>query len=211
MPRKNSPDPDALPPPRTARQRRARPSVPDDIVDIPDDLVIPEREPIPFRSDRLELIEQTMANRLKGKPLYPYPPELMEAHKPFWLELVNSFEEGFFHPADVPILKLYCRCAHDIERCNQLIEEEGDVVWGSKGPMVNPRVKVRSASEAVLLNLTTKLRAQPASRGNSTEFQRGDQKAANKRQGDATIEEDEDLLLGNAERRGGSHGDRTLN
>lgn len=209
MPRKSSnPDALALPPPRTARARRARPSVPDDLDEIDDFPEVEDREPIPFRSNRLEVVEQTMAKRIKGKPLYPYPAELPEAHKPFWLELVNSFEDGFFHPADVPILKLYCRCAHDIERCNQLIEEEGDVIWGAKGPMVNPRVKVRSASEAVLLNLTTKLRAQPASRGNSTEFQRNDAKAANRRHGDQVIDEDEELLLGAAERRGQAH---TLN
>jgi phage terminase small subunit len=180
--------------------------VPDDLDEIDD--FPEERELIPFASEKQATMDKAIAGRMKGKPNYPYPVEMKEHFRPYWLELVNSFEEGFFHPADVPILKLYCRCAHDIERCNQLIEEEGDVIMGSKGPMVNPRVKVRSAAEAVLLNLTTKLRAQPASRGNSTEFQRNDAKAANRRHGDQVIDEDEELLLGAAERRGQAH---TLN
>lgn len=210
MSRKNSPDPDdaELPAPRTARQRRAAPvpAVPDDLMDEVQD--IPEtRDLIPYSSERQGEFDAMVAARVaetQKAPLYPIPPELAPEYRPYWIELVNSFEKGFFHPVDIPLMRLWCRAAHDIDRCNQLIREEGDIVWGAKGPMMNPRVKVRGIAEAVLFNLSTKLRAQPASRGNSTEFQRNDGKAATTRQANQTIEADEDLLMG-AQQRGQSH------
>ena len=179
------PAPTAKAPP-VKRARRAEPDLPaprsrhraapaldlDDDTD-PLDEVQPA-DPIPFTSDAVHAVEQMMAQRV-GKHFQfdpqNYPVELPKAHRVYWTELVMSVGSDHFTMGDIVAMKLYCRCAHDIDRCNQMIEQEGDVVHGGRGPIVNPRVKVRQASEATLMTILTKFRNQPASRANSENFQ----------------------------------------
>lgn len=201
---------DELPEPRSRRRARPAPAEID-----PLDEEMPEREPIPFTNDEVTRVEQIMKNRLKKAPVFPFPPELREEHKPYWTELVNSFPHDHFTMGDVVAMKLYCRCAHDIDRCNELIVSEGDVIHGPRGPMVNPRVKVRSTSETVLMSILTKFRNQPASRANSENFQTRQGKKNAEQAADDMVEGDEDDLLGGRaaamEKRAMSRGDSYVN
>lgn len=103
-----------------------------------------------------------------GAPVFPCPPELPEAHRPYWSELVNSRPHDYFNRGDIPLLKLYCRAAYDIDLLDRQIEAEGCVIPNARGnPVVNPKVVVRSIAESRLMTLSVKLRAQPASRYDS--------------------------------------------
>jgi phage terminase small subunit len=144
----------------------------------------------------LELEAQLKA-RVSNTPVFPFPPELRDALKPYWLELVNSFPADHFQVSDVPLMKLYCRCAYDIERTSLLIEEEGEVVIGGRGaPMVNPRVKVRGDAQNNLLALATKFRNQPASRTNTENFGNRQGKASKANRAAKAVEEGDGLLAG---------------
>jgi phage terminase small subunit len=136
-----------------------------------------EMEGIPQHNRRTMELEAQMQARLKGEPVFPYPPELAANLKPYWLELVNSFPSDHFQVSDITSMKMYCQCAYDIERQNLMIEEEGEVVMGARGPMVNPRCKVRDNNRATLMALTTKFRNQPASRTNTGNFKNRQEKA----------------------------------
>lgn len=192
-------DIDSMPAPRS-RRRAANPRLPvmDMDGDDPLDDGRDEREPIPFTNDEVTRIEQLMAKRIGAKFWEPttYPEELPESHQVYWQELVSSFPADHFTRGDIVAMKLYCRCAHDIDRCNRMIEQEGDVVNGPRGPIVNPRVKVRQGSEATLLNILTKFRNQPASRANSENFQQRQGKKTASDHADHVVESDEDDLLG---------------
>lgn len=182
-----------LPPARSRRRAQV-----DD--DGGDPLDTGDDEPIPFTSPRVEALEKIMQARSKGKPLFPYPLEMPEIHRPYWLELVNSFPTNHFTAGDIPLMKLYVRCAHDVDRCNKLIEDEGDVIMGPKGPTVNPRVRVRAVSEGHLMTLATKFRAQPASRQNTDNFQVDAGKAQVTARAGQVVDEDEDGLLAGGSR-----------
>lgn len=200
---------DELPEPRSRRRARPAPAELD-----PLDEEMPEREPIPFTNDEVTRVEQIMKRRLTKAPVFPHPEELSDKLKPYWTELVNSFPDDHFTAGDIVAMKLYCRCAHDIERCNALIEQEGDVIHGPRGPMVNPRVKVRSVSETVLLGILTKFRNQPASRANSENFQTRQGKKNAEQAADDLVESDDDGLLGgraSMEKRAMSRGDSYVN
>lgn len=178
-----------MPPPRGRSRRTSA----DD--DGGDPLSMPEQESIPFTNDKVRQVEIHMAARAKGTPVFPYPAELNQEHKAYWLELVNSFPKGYFTAADIPTLKIYCRAAHDVDRCNKLIEEEGDVIMGGKGPTINPRVRVRKVSEDLIMTIATKFRAQPASRENTTNNKRNQAKHATAQNAAQTVDNDEDGLL----------------
>ena len=138
-----------------------------------------------------------------GKPIFPFPPELPEKHKPYWTELVNSRPHDYFNRGDIPLLKLYARVAHDIDILDREIEENGDVINNARGnPVVNPKVLVRSIAETRLMALATKLRSQPASRYDSVNDKAQSEKVKKaKRAADAIMDEqgdgdDGDLLAG---------------
>lgn len=179
-----------MPPPRPRAGRRNA----DD--DGGDPLDMPEPDPIPFTSDKVRDKEKLVAGRIKGKPSMPWPEELNPEHRPYWTELVNSFPKDYFTPGDIPTMKIYCRAAHDVDRCNVLIEDEGDVIMGPKGPTINPRVRVRKVSEDLIMTITTKFRNQPSARENSANGQRTMKNHATAEAGRKTAEEDEDDLLG---------------
>lgn len=178
-----------MPPPRGRNRRTAA----DD--DGGDPLDMPEQDPIPFTNEKVKQVERHMAARSKGTPLFPYPAELNDEHRAYWLELVNSFPKGYFTSADIPTLKIYCRAAHDVDRLNKMIEEEGDVIMGGKGPTINPRVRIRKISEDLIMTITTKFRAQPASRDNTTNNKRNQAKHATQQNAAQTVQDDEDGLL----------------
>lgn len=156
----------------------------------------PEMEGLPQQNRRTRELEAQMLARLSGKPLFPYPEELAEKLKPQWLRLVNSFPQDHFQISDIPLMLVYVQCAHDIERMNIMIDEEGEVVIGGRGQaIVNPRCKVRDARIASMLALATKFRNQPASRVNTENFSNRQQKAGHAARGaQAAAEDDDDLL-----------------
>lgn len=155
----------------------------------------PEMDGLPQDSQRsLELAAQMQA-RLSNEPIFPYPPELSNDLKPYWVELVNSFPLNHFQVSDITMMKMYCQCAYDIERQNVMIASEGEVVLGARAAIVNPRVKVRESNRATLLALATKFRNQPASRMNTDNFKRKRQRAQDAAQGAEAVTGDEDGLL----------------
>lgn len=165
-----------------------------------------EMDGLPQTNRRTLELEAQMRARLTKAPIFPYPDELREVLKPYWLELVNSFPKDHFQISDIPLMKIYCRCAWDIERCSLMIEEEGEVVIGGRGaPMVNPRVKVRGDAQNNLLSIATKFRNQPASRVNTENF--GGRQAKAKQAGKAAeaVEQGDGLLAGGGGRRTGMH------
>lgn len=142
--------------------------------------------------------ELTAALRAKmtGQPVFPYPAELSEEHKPYWVEVVNSKPHDYFNAGDIHLLKLYCRVAADIDRLDREIAEEGSVILNARdNPIVNPRIVVRSLAETRLLSLSTKLRLQPSSRYSSDQDrnQAGKKRAADR--GARTMDDDDDDLL----------------
>lgn len=142
----------------------------------------------------LELSTQMRA-RTKGTPVFPYPPELKEILKPFWLELVNSFPKEHFQQSDVPMMKIYCQCAYDVERQTLLIEEEGEVVMGARAPIVNPRCKVRESNRMTMMTISTKFRNQPASRMGTDNHRRKVLRVADAANSASAVLNDEDGLL----------------
>lgn len=154
-----------------------------------------EMDGIPQQNRRTLELEAQMLARMAGEPVFPYPPELKEKLRPQWLRLVNSFPQDHFKISDIPLMLVYVQCAYDIERMNILIDEEGEVVLGGRGPIVNPRCKVRDARIASLMGLATKFRNQPASRVNSENFGNRQRKADAAARGAAAATEDEDDLL----------------
>lgn len=208
MPAPKSRRSSGVPAPEKPRRapRRPPPKLPafvDDDDDPLDDGRPEPVEPIPFTNDEVRRIEQLMEARITAKVFKPteYPAELPASHRVYWTELVSSFPKDHFTRGDIVAMKLYCRCAHDIDRCNSMIETEGDVIHGGRGPAVNPRVKVRQASEATLMNILTKFRNQPASRANSENFQQRQGKKNAADNAEALVEGDEDDLLGGRDGR----------
>lgn len=150
-----------------------------------------------------------IVSRDPGTPRYPFPVGLPEEHRKYWVEIVNSKPIDYFNDGDIPLLKLYCRVAYDIERHDAMLQTEGEVIYNTKGNLVvNPRVLVRSIAETRLLSLSTKLRAQPAARINSendkkaSEKQKGARRAVEAMSGSIDADDGEPLLAG---------GRRTLN
>lgn len=155
----------------------------------------PEMDGFQQGNRKTEELQRQLAARSTDQPVFPYPPELPAPHRPYWLELVNSFPADHFQRSDIPLMKMYCRCAADIERQTLMIETEGEVVMGGRGPMVNPRVKVRTDAQNMLLSITTKFRNQPASRVNTENFKNRQGKAQTAGEAAQAIGDDEDGLL----------------
>lgn len=110
-------------------------------------------------------LEAALEKRRNGEPVFAYPVGMPEQHKPYWLELVNSKPHDYFNNGDLPLMKLYCRAAYDVERLDRMIEVQGDVYFTAKGARgMNPLIQARAIAETRLLSLATKFRAQPASR-----------------------------------------------
>ncbi len=179
--------------------RKEKPEDIDEAIDAddPDVLREPAMEVVPNREKtnrRVAELKKAVAARA-GKPIVPYPPELAEEYKPYWCELVNSFPKDHFNKSDTTLLKMWCRTAHDVDRLTLAIAEEGEVVLGGRGPVLNPRIKARNVAENLLMTLSTKFRAQPASRTNSTNHKNRQGKADSAAVGAASIDEDEDGLL----------------
>lgn len=171
-----------------------------------------EREAAAEASRRLSVekrkqaeLEAAIEKRRNGEPVFPYPVGLPEHHKPYWLELVNSKPHDYFNNGDLPLLKLYCRAAYDVERLDRMIEAQGDVYFTSKGARgMNPLIAARAIAETRLLSLATKFRAQPASRLDTDTDKKQQRK---KDRADATadhLDEDEEGLLAGGKERGGA-------
>jgi P27 family predicted phage terminase small subunit len=99
------------------------------------------------------------------KPIYPFPPDLPEHHKKIWTDIVNTKTSDYWTRGDEVLLRMYCRNAADVDRLNDEIELEGEVLYNGKGnPVVNPKLVIRGFAEARLMTLASKLRMQPSSR-----------------------------------------------
>jgi P27 family predicted phage terminase small subunit len=137
-----------------------------------------------------------LAEAIGTKPVFPYPYDLDDKFKDIWRDTVNTKTGDYWSLGDVPLLKMYCRMAHDIHRLSEEIEAEGEVIINANGnPVVNPRIVIRGYAEAKFMSLCTKLRLQPSSRmdtkGEDNQLKR---KVKAKRAADV-IEADEDELL----------------
>lgn len=158
----------------------------DELVDAIDDLEDDDGEESPRQTKRLSTGDRQSAElkaalqlKANGLPVFPFPPELKEEYKPYWTELVNSKPFDYFNKGDIPLLKLYCRAAADIDRLDEEISTEGCVIANARGnPVVNPKVVVRSIAESRLMGLSVKLRAQPASRYDSANDRKQTEKTA---------------------------------
>lgn len=182
-----------------AKKTTRRAADPDEIVDgtefdDDEDDAPPERTTkrmAPGDRQSAELAAALQAKR-SGEPVFAYPPELKDAHKPYWAELVNSKPHDYFNRGDIPLLKLYCRAAADIDRLDEEIAEEGSVIPNARGnPVVNPKVIVRSIAEGRLMSLSTKLRAQPASRYDSENDRKQSAKKAKADSSARALDEDD--------------------
>ena len=180
-----------------ATRRRNSELPPPSAPDLDDLDGVPDRpDPVGRQTNRkTDELQSQMAARNSGKPIFPYPPELDAKYRPYWLELVNSFPKDHFQVSDITLMKMYCRAAYDVERITLLIEEEGEVVMGGRGPTVNPRVKVRTDAQSTMFVLATKFRNQPASRVNSENFQNRQGKTVKAGNAAQAVEDDDDGLL----------------
>lgn len=189
--------------PAAKRRAKAKPPV-EDLDDDVDDLDDDDEEGPPARAtrrmspgDRQQAeLAAALKYKMNGQPVFPFPQELKEEHRPYWTEVVNSKAHDYFNLGDIHLLKLYCRVAADIDRLDREIADEGSVVFNARGnPIVNPRVVVRSLAETRLLSLSTKLRLQPSSRYDSeNDRKQGDKK----KRADAaarTMDDDDDDLI----------------
>lgn len=167
-------------------------------IDLPEDMDdTPEVTPPPRTNRKAQELEAALASRMTGKPLFPYPPELDPRYRPYWLELVNSYPVGYFELSDIPLIRMYCQKAYDIERLTKLIEEHGEVTLTSRGYAIHPYVKARSVAEATFMTITTKLRNQPASRVSSDFDKKTRARGASARRGAGQVDESDGLLAGN--------------
>lgn len=138
-------------------------------------------------------LEAALKLKQNGLPVFPFPPELKDHHKPYWTELVNSKPHDYFNRGDIPLLKLYCRAAADIDRLDEEIEREGSVILNARdNPVVNPRVVVRSIAETRLMALAVKLRAQPAARYDSENDRKQTEKTKRASQAADSLEKSHD-------------------
>lgn len=190
-----------LPTPRPAAKRA--PARPPRRATDPDDEVDERPRTRRMAPGDRQQAELTAALRAKmtGQPVFPFPAELKDEHKPYWTETVNSKPHDYFNLGDVHLLKLYCRVAADIDRLDREISEEGSVILNSRdNAVVNPRVLVRSIAETRLLSLSTKLRLQPSARYDSdndrkqSDKKRRADRAANTMDDDYDGDEDEGLI-----------------
>jgi phage terminase small subunit len=197
------------------RKRAAAPppDLDDEVDNLDDDCegegaaTVPASRRMPDRQ-QAELMAAVKA-KLTGQPMFAFPPELKDEHKPYWTETVNSKPHDYFNNGDIHLLKLYCRVAADIDRLDLEIAAEGSVVLNNRNnPIVNPRVIVRTLAETRLMVLSTKLRLQPASRYDSGNDKK---QGVKKKRADAALrsmeDDDEDLLAGSD---GGISANRTV-
>lgn len=140
--------------------------------------------------------QAALAEAISSEPVFPYPRDLPDKHKSIWRDTVNTKTGDYWNLGDVPLLRMYCRNAHDIHRLSDEIEDEGEVILNANGnPVVNPKIVVRGYAEAKLMSLCTKLRLQPSSRMD-TKGEEGQLKKKGKANRAAkTLEEDSDDLL----------------
>jgi P27 family predicted phage terminase small subunit len=100
--------------------------------------------------------------------MYPYPKEMPEEHRKYWLEIVNCKPAGYYDAGDITLLKMYCRSAFEVDQLSVDLAKEGTVIRNARGnPVLNPKVMVRSFCETRLMTLATKLRVQPSSRASA--------------------------------------------
>lgn len=213
LPEKPLPVPKSAVRAKTTVKKRL-PRLPDDDGELDDDVdeqqARPTRRMAPGDRQQAELAAALQA-KMTGKPVFAFPPELKEEHKPYWTEIVNSKPHDYFNLCDLHLLKLYCRVAADIDRLDREIAAEGSVVLNTRGnPIVNPRCIVRSMAETRLLSLSTKLRMQPSSRYDSEQDRNQSDKkrkadgAVRAMNGDGDEDGDNDLIARGGAGWGGS-------
>jgi len=138
------------------------------------------------------------------KPVFPYPADLPECHKPYWLQAVNAKTgDGYWSKGDIPLLKMYCRCAYDIEQLDAVILMEGCVIENARGnPIMNPKIVVRSLAEGRFMTLSTKLHLQPSSRIGTGVEENQDKKKTKALAAADSIEAGDGLLAGHSRSKG---------
>lgn len=198
--------PDAKPAVKTVARKRAAPrpdpeDMDDDGMDDGADEEVEQRARRPTRrmapGDRQQAeLKAALHAKLTGEPVFKFPAELHEDHRPYWVEVVNCKPHDYFNMGDIHLLKLYCRVAADIDRLDREIAGEGSVVLNARGnPIVNPRVLVRAMAETRMMTLSTKLRLQPSSRYNSEQDTlQGEKKKKVDKAVRALGDDDDDLL-----------------
>lgn len=148
-----------------------------------------------------QAVDQFQAELHPETPVFPFPKDFHQKYLPFWVDIVNTKAADYWTRGDVTLLKMYCRCAADIERLCDDIENEGEVIINQRGnPVVNPKVVVRGFAEARLMALATKLRMQPSSRvALDTEKNKGIRKKAAAAAARTVDADPDNLLAGGAD------------
>lgn len=100
-----------------------------------------------------------------------------------WRCIVAEYPEGYFLPGDFPLLVAYCQEAVRLDRAENALASMGDVIETGRGPKVNPWLAVRTASNAILCAIATKLRICANSRTSGKAAAKIGQEAACSRQG----------------------------
>lgn len=131
-------------------------------------------------------------------PVFPYPDSLDPDFREIWVRTVNTKTADYWSLGDIPILEMYCRCAHDVARLSEEIKNEGETILNAReNVVVNPKIMIRGFAEGRLLSLCTKLRLQPASRMDSkNEANQGNKKAKANRAATTIGNDEDDLLAG---------------
>lgn len=142
-----------------------------------------------------DALREAMADEL---PVFPFPKGLNPDFFEIWVQTVNTKTGDYWSKGDIPLLKLYCRVAHDIERLDLEILDEGEVILNTRENLVvNPKIMVRGFAEGRLLSLATKLHLQPASRMDTkNEANQGKKKGKATRAANVMAEDDDGLLGG---------------
>lgn len=142
-----------------------------------------------------------------AKPKFPYPVDLPDHQKEFWLNIVNSKPVGFFEKCDMVLLRMYVRNAADLARLDEEITADGDLILNMRGDaVVNPKIKVRTIVEARLVALSTKLMSQPSSRNEGRDdMNRNKSKRQSAERAAEAVEADEESLLARPMYGGGSN------
>jgi P27 family predicted phage terminase small subunit len=88
------------------------------------------------------------------------PPDLSDAEREIWAQLVGSLDLNHFAPSDLPLLVEYCTAVAQAREAARHLREEGPVV----GARVSPWVPYQEKSVRAVLALATRLRLSPQSR-----------------------------------------------